>query len=124
MIQIPIVSASDHRIESRQFLSSVVTSIPGGESRTGESSSREQVFASESPENESASEGPNERFQSVEVETEFQLAESFELWNAGRIRSIESVVMFDGQRLVHNFLLSSPPPSPSELSVLIAEGVL
>jgi hypothetical protein len=65
-----------------------------------------------------------ERFRSVKVETEFQLMPSFELWNADRLRSIESVVMFDGQRSVREVLLASPPPSASELSVLVGEGIL
>jgi hypothetical protein len=64
-----------------------------------------------------------ERFRSVRVETEFEFMPSFELWNADRLRSIESVVMFDGHRSVREMLLSSPRPSASELSVLIGEGI-
>jgi hypothetical protein len=65
-----------------------------------------------------------ERFQAVRPDTGFELAPSFELWNAGRIRSIESVVLFDGNRSVRDLLTSSPRPSVSELSLLIAEGIL
>jgi hypothetical protein len=65
-----------------------------------------------------------ERYRSLTVETTFEFGSSFELWNADRLRSIESVVLFDGHRSVREFLLSSPPPSVSELSVLIGEGIV
>jgi hypothetical protein len=60
----------------------------------------------------------------VNVETEFEFAPSFEFWNADRLRSIESVVLFDGRQSVRELLLSSPRPSVTQLSLLIGEGIV
>jgi hypothetical protein len=65
-----------------------------------------------------------ERYRSLKHETAFGFVSSFELWNADRLRSIESVVLFNGHRSVREFLLSSPPPSVVELSAMIGEGIV
>jgi TPR repeat protein len=83
-----------------------------------------QAIGGKSAESPSVSETRIGRFQSVTVETDFELTPSFELWNADRLRSIESVVLFDGHQSVRDMLLSSHQPSASQLSVLIGEGIV
>jgi hypothetical protein len=95
-------------------------SVSEEDSRGGES---ESELEREIEEDCSVSEGRTERFESAKVETDFDFAPSFEFWNADRVRSIESVVLFDGHQSVRDMLLSFPRPSVSELSKLIAEGI-
>jgi hypothetical protein len=99
-------------------------SISDEESRVAESDLSEQEFGPDAEEDRSVSDDRTERFQSVKVETEFEFTPSFELWNADRLRSIESVVLFDGHHSVRELLLSSPPPSVSQLSLLLGEGIV
>jgi hypothetical protein len=89
-----------------------------------ESRSDQSELERESEEDSSVSERRTERFESAKVETDFEFAPSFEFWNADRVRSIESVVLFDGHQSVREMLLSLPRPSVSELSKLIAEGIV
>jgi hypothetical protein len=90
------------------------------EARITCSDSPEREFECDRDEDFSISADRAERFQSEKVE----FAPSFELWNADRLRSIESVVLFDGHQSVRDMLLSSSRPSVSELSVLIGEGIV
>jgi hypothetical protein len=82
------------------------------------------LHLSHDPWEASSSENLRDRLRSVRVEADSDLARSFGLWNADRLRSIESVILFDGHRSVRDFLLSSPPPSVSDLSLLIGEGIV
>jgi hypothetical protein len=84
----------------------------------------ESCFELEDDEDRSISDRRDDRFLSASTETEFALSPSFEFWNADCLRSIESVVLFDGHRPVRDLLLSSHRPPASILSLLIAEGIL
>jgi hypothetical protein len=86
--------------------------------------STQREFEYEEGEQQSITADRDERYQSVSIDTRSELDASFEFWNADRLRSIESVVLFDGHRSVREFMLSSPPPSVSELSLLIGEGIV
>jgi hypothetical protein len=72
----------------------------------------------------SISDGRSERYRSLEIDTKFELTLSFEFWNADRLRSIESVVLFDGHQSVREKLVSSPRPSVCELAILVGEGIV
>jgi hypothetical protein len=77
---------------------------------------------SRSEEETDVEETRSDRFASAKVETRFQLLPSFEFLSDDRLRSIESVVLFDGQRSVRDFFGATP--SVSELSRLIGEGIV
>jgi hypothetical protein len=79
--------------------------------------------SAESCDDHSVSEPRTERFESLRNDLKFEYSESFHLWNADRTRSIESLVMSDGERTVHDFLASFPHPPVRELARLIGEGI-
>jgi hypothetical protein len=72
----------------------------------------------------SVPEDRTERWPSLNSDIKTAFAPSFEFWNADELRSIESVVLFDGHRSVRELLLSLPRPSVADLALLIGEGVV
>jgi hypothetical protein len=64
-----------------------------------------------------------DRFGSVDIDNCFEFGQSFCLWSADQVQSIESLVMFDGHQLVRDFLLSPSRPSATDLGILTGQGI-